>query len=354
MKFPRFAFSCVVAICFFCIGWISSNLVSQGGVRLERISHLTKSGILGRSEKAKRRSIRPILHASVTGTTENISVKAEAYLKRTPAVEARGKMENKGATSDIKFTETAKNVPETPSTNTPAVGFRGTAQNKGASSDIKSTPEWKGKIAEFESFDGAYDIGSKMELFFDDFIISKASYNIERSTSKKTRQSQVVLKLEYPWEMSTGYLNYASVVENEQDGSFLMYYRCYAYRLGIDKIPPWNKTRPYANDRNYCVAKSTDGGKTFTKPLLDYYRWGTKNVKTNIIAVMLDAFTPIYDGRPNVPQSERFKAFGSHRQNIWNLYASSDGTFSLPRIIFYQLLTHLAYFFCIRGSFNDW
>ena len=31
--------------------------------------------------KAKRRSIRPILHASVTGTTENISVKAEAYLK---------------------------------------------------------------------------------------------------------------------------------------------------------------------------------------------------------------------------------------------------------------------------------
>ena len=183
MKFPRLAFSCVVAICFFCIGWISSKFL--GGGRLERISHLTKSGILGRSKKAKRRGIRPILHASVTGTTENISVKAEAYLKSTPAVEVRRKIQNKLATSDIKFTEIAKNVPETPSTNTPAVGFRGTAQNKGASSDIKSTPEWKGKIAEFDFFDGAYDIGSKMELFFDDFIISKASYNIERSTSKK-------------------------------------------------------------------------------------------------------------------------------------------------------------------------
>ena len=310
-------FSCTIAVCFFCIGWISSNVVFLRGTRL---SHKAKYGVLEYFNRAKWRGTRSALHTLVMETTENISIQTKTSLTSTPAA--------------VLVT-------------TPAVEFQSTVQSKGASNDIKPTQKWKGKLATYHNFHGAYDIGSKMELFFDDFIISNFSSNIERSTSKKIRQSQVVLKLEHPWEKSTGFLNYANVVKNEQDGSFLMYYRCYAYRLGIDKIPPWNNTRPYVTDRNYCVAKSTDGGKTFTKPLLDHYRWGRDNVKTNIIAVMLDAFTPIYDGRPNVPQNERFKAFGARRQNIWNLYASSDGTFSLLGLtsslrLFKPLLTRFA------------
>ena len=278
---------------------------------------------------------------------KNISVKAEAYLENSSCW-ARGKM-GKGATSDIKFTETAKNVPETPSSNTPAVGFRGTAQTEGIKWH-QVHPGVEGKIAEFEFFDGAYDIGSKMELFFDDFIISKTSYNIERSTSKKTRQSQVVLKLEYPWEMSTGYLNYESVVENEQDGSFLMYYRCYAYRLGIDKIPPWNKTRPYANDRNYCVAKSTDGVKLSQNPFLTTTD-RTKNVKTNIIAVMLDTLPQSMMVGQMCPRAKGLKLWFPSTKYM-ELIRVERWYFPCPD--YFLPATNASRLFFVYGSFNDW
>ena len=98
--------------------------------------------------------------------------------------------------------------------------------------------KWKGKIAHYGKFPlQGYDIQYKMELFIDTFIIETMSDNVEFVNSQKIRESKVVLKLEHPWERSTGFLNYATVIEDERDGSLLMYYRCYAYRLGIDKKP---------------------------------------------------------------------------------------------------------------------
>ncbi len=193
------------------------------------------------------------------------------------------------------------------------------------SNNNNNNNKWKGKIAHYGNVPlQGYDIQYKMELFIDNFIIETMSDNVEFVNSQKIRESKVVLKLEHPWERSTGFLNYATVIEDERDGSLLMYYRCYAYRLGIDKKPT-TATKAYMLDRNYCVAKSTDGGMTFIKPELEYYTWGADNRKTNIIGIEFDAFTPIYDNRPNILENERFKSCGSHRQNIWNMYASPDG-----------------------------
>ena len=104
--------------------------------------------------------------------------------------------------------------------------------------------------------------------------------------------------------MSTGYLNYASVVENEQDGS-LMYYRCATHIDSVSTRFHLEQDAPICH-RNYCVAKAQMGVKLSQNLFLTTTDGELRTLRQTSV-VMLDAFTPIYDGRPNVPQSEGLK-----------------------------------------------
>ena len=166
------------------------------------------------------------------------------------------------------------------------------------------------------------DIGSRLELMVDDYLVERTSGSTELRLHHPVRR-EVVITFDRPWEGNT--CGYCTVI---QDGDlYRLYYRGSCMKIAEGRIS-------YTHPEVTCYAQSRDG-VTWTRPDLGIveYQGSTKN---NII-LMSDAlgegagsgishnFSPMLDRNPDCRPSERFKALGGSGHGLLAL-TSADGT----------------------------
>ena len=154
-------------------------------------------------------------------------------------------------------------------------------------------------------------IGSKRELFVDNYLIDKLDGT--RLVMGQPKEEGVVFKYDKPWEgRYSGYGVFIKVA----DGDFRYYYR------GSPCLVPG----PTEIERQTCVAYSKDG-IIWERPNIGKFElYGSKN--NNVI--LMDGtgshnFAPFLDARPGVPKNERFKALAGERFEGLYIYSSPDG-----------------------------
>jgi len=154
------------------------------------------------------------------------------------------------------------------------------------------------------------DIGSRLELFVDHYLIDKMSGDAQLQLHKPTPKD-VVLVTDEPWEGNT--CAYYTIF---QDGDlFRMYYRGAHFDV---------KARKSAHRELTCYAESKDGIH-WTKPELGIFEFeGSK--KNNIVwsGVGTHNFTAFRDDNPATPDESRYKAFGGGRGGLLP-FQSRDG-----------------------------
>ena len=159
-----------------------------------------------------------------------------------------------------------------------------------------------------------YEMGSRRELFVDDFLISQTHGKVEFELHHPVPREQVIKHTE-PWEGTSS--AYHTVI---QDGdTYRLYYRGFNFDLVNNQIRT-------TNAEVACYAESSDG-INWKKPELNLYAHaGSK--KNNIIwqGPGCHNFSPFIDQRPGCPKSERLKAFGGlKRDGGMLLFKSADG-----------------------------
>ena len=154
------------------------------------------------------------------------------------------------------------------------------------------------------------DIGSRLELFVDQYLIDKTSGDVRFELHKPTPQD-VALVTDKPWEGNT--CAYYTVF---QDGDlFRMYYRGAHFDV---------EARKSAHRELTCYAESRDGIH-WTKPELGIFEFeGSK--KNNIVwdGVGTHNFTAFRDDNPATLDESRYKALGGGRGGLVT-FQSRDG-----------------------------
>lgn len=172
----------------------------------------------------------------------------------------------------------------------------------------------------------AVEIGSRREMFTDDFLVERF---VGASLFMHSPQSrEIVIRHDAPWE---GPLSLYHTLVRDGD-RFLLYYRGWQ-RRGEPAV--------------YCVAESGDG-IVFERPDLGLHEHGGSRANNIILArePFTHTFAPFLDTRPGVDRRERFKAFsrgkisdreadrlglpadpvtGKFRSSVLNAFASPDG-----------------------------
>ena len=154
------------------------------------------------------------------------------------------------------------------------------------------------------------DIGSRLELFLDHFLIEKLDGTTLRL--HEPRLAGVAFKFDKPWEGK--FSGYPTVIK---DGDV---YR--AYYRGLPEARGDGST-----SESTCYAESRDG-ITWIKPTLRLFEvMGTKdnNVVIYNAAPLSHNFSPFLDARPGVPRDERFKAVSGTAKTGLMPWASGDG-----------------------------
>ena len=153
------------------------------------------------------------------------------------------------------------------------------------------------------------DIGSRLELFVDHFLIERidgARLQLNRPTP-----SNVALTFDQPWEGS--FCGYPTILK---DGElYRLYYRGWPNVKRLDCSVS-------------CCAESSDG-ITFTKPILGLYEInGTRDNNVILASEFAHAFSPLLDTKPGISAKERFKALALIPDNenpALLAYVSGDG-----------------------------
>ncbi len=150
------------------------------------------------------------------------------------------------------------------------------------------------------------DIGSRLELFVDGYMIDSMTPSASRRLHHPVPR-EVVIEFDQPWEGNT--IAYLSLVE---DGDrVLMYYNA---------NPEFEdgKTR-----QNTCVIESTDGIH-FTRPILGLveFHGSAENNMLPRFGVSGHNFAVFLDENPDATEDERFKATG---YGGFSVYGSPDG-----------------------------
>lgn len=149
------------------------------------------------------------------------------------------------------------------------------------------------------------DIGSKRQLFVDDFWIAESS-GVQRLLHEPQRR-QVALNPEHPWE--TGGLSYLTAFYDQ------------------GKIRGWYRADPIIQDSDFnsitCYAESDDGIH-WTKPDLGLVEFqGSKN--NNIVWTDPGInFAPFKDANPKASKDQQYKAIIRDKRTVLAL-ASPDG-----------------------------
>ena len=189
---------------------------------------------------------------------------------------------------------------------------------------------------------GDIDIGSRLELFVDDFLIdrmSRAQLQLHHPTPK-----EVAIRFDEPWEGITSC--YYRVFK---DGDlFRMYYRGSDYDLEKEK----------ASDQFVCYAESTDGIE-WTKPHLKLNTF-RRSKKNNIVwkGAGVHNFAPFKDDNPDCKPGEEYKALAGGRGGLC-AFRSPDGV-RWEMIREEPVITHgafdsqnLAFWDTVRGQYVD-
>jgi hypothetical protein len=153
-------------------------------------------------------------------------------------------------------------------------------------------------------------IGSHRELFVDHYLIERLEGT--HLVLHHPHDEGSVLKFDRPWEGP--FCGYCTVIKDNDKYRF--YYR------GLPQAGRDGSSREVT-----CYAESADGIH-LTKPKLGLFAVsGSKsnNVILANAAPVNHNFSPFLDVRPDVPQSERFKALGGTRKSGLIAYISADG-----------------------------
>ena len=142
----------------------------------------------------------------------------------------------------------------------------------------------------------AIDIGSRLELMLDDYLIESMKNTSFRLQAP--RRTEKVVFSEAPWERSVELCpNHVTVF---RDGDlYRMYYR------GYTKPPGFS----WETDQVACYAESRDGIK-WTKPPVGIFDW--KGSKDNNIVWRGGQIAPFIDTRPGVPPEQRYKTLAGN------------------------------------------
>ena len=151
------------------------------------------------------------------------------------------------------------------------------------------------------------DIGTRRELFVDDFLIDRM-HNVRLELQKPERR-EVAFEADAPREDNVA--GFHSIV---QDGDVVRLY----YRARM----------PHAGDEDYQVialAESKDGGRTFTRPDLGLTEFDGSR-KNNILMVGGPPRIPpaFIDTNPDCKPEERYKGLSAKWQGLYAM-ASPDG-----------------------------
>lgn len=161
-------------------------------------------------------------------------------------------------------------------------------------------------VAPLSAADAVPDLGTRRELFVDDYLIDRLDGAALKLHAPVKRE--VALQLDRPWEGA--FCGYFTVIK---DGDL--------YRLYYRGMPGTEDHQAVT-----CYAESRDG-KTFTRPDLGQYEiYGS--LQNNVLLAEHRAthnFCPFLDTRPGVPESERFKALGGSGKAGLAAFASADG-----------------------------
>jgi len=156
----------------------------------------------------------------------------------------------------------------------------------------------------------AIELGSRRELFVDNFLIDKLE-NV-RLVLNRPRDEGVVIKFDKPWEGL--FCGYATAIK---DGDL---YRMY-YRGRPDGGADGD------SGEVCCYAESSDGIH-WTKPELDIYEVDGHKINNIVLAheaPVTHNFCPMLDSRPGIPAGERFKAIGGTMGSGLTAWKSADG-----------------------------
>jgi hypothetical protein len=152
-----------------------------------------------------------------------------------------------------------------------------------------------------------YDLGSRLELFVDDYLIETMAGTTLRL--HEPRREEIAVTLDAPWEGDTSH--YVTVFK---DGDrYRMYYR--------GSVEVTTATTPVHEE--LCAYAESPDGRQWTKPNLGLYEFNGN--RDNAIVYMGRArhnFTPFKDANPNAKPDELYKALGGGP--LWAL-ASPDG-----------------------------
>ena len=161
-----------------------------------------------------------------------------------------------------------------------------------------------------EVFSDPIDIGSRREIFVDEFLIDEldgVSLRLHRPEDEGA-----VLKFDKPWEGA--FCGYCTVIKDGE--KYLFYYR------GLPKAG-----RDGSSSEVTCYAESTDG-INIVKPEVGLFSVdGSKanNVVLAGAAPVHHNFSPFLDTRDGVAKGERFKALGGTQKSGLIAYVSGDG-----------------------------
>lgn len=178
-----------------------------------------------------------------------------------------------------------------------------------------------------ESLDDTISIGSRRELFVDDYLIEqlvgKANQQLHQPVPR-----EIVLNHDADWE-GTG-CGYHSIF---QDGDlYRMYYK--AWHLGVSQGKLDTDRHPL-----FCCYAESDDGITWRKPMLGLHEFnGSKQNNISMVSgpvgpLDVDAGHPAIfkDENPNAPADARYKAiFRSKKPNGLLPFQSADGLNWLP------------------------
>ncbi len=151
-------------------------------------------------------------------------------------------------------------------------------------------------LAEQPSSQGSLDIGSRLELFVDDYLVDELLGT--RLVLHHPRPAEVALRFDRPWEGA--FCAYVTVLHDGD--TYRMYYRGKP-----------NATPDGSRDEVTCYAESPDGIH-WEKPDLGLFEVaGTR--KNNVVlgseyAPVPHNFIAFVDTRPGIPSSQRYKGLG--------------------------------------------
>jgi hypothetical protein len=181
-----------------------------------------------------------------------------------------------------------------------------------------SLPAWaqENAVASAPSVAAPIDIGSRRELFWDDYLIDSAK-TTATLTLHHLQLREIVINSDEPWEGDGG--GYYNLLND--DSLYRMYYLA-GKQLNADGTSL--STQPFT----VCYAESRDG-KVWTKPNLGICAFnGMKenNILLDSTAARFDNFSVFKDANPACPPGERYKGVGvdCNDHYLW-CFTSADG-----------------------------